>query len=135
MFFCTKQGGKKGNVPYGTLTDINESPLKFGLLYVGTDDGLVHVSKDGGYNWTKITDGLPENMWVSRVTASAFSESRVYLSLNGYRWDNFDAMVYVSEDYGKTWTAIGKDLPTESVNVIKEDPKNENILPFKKELE
>ncbi|UZR96010.1 WD40/YVTN/BNR-like repeat-containing protein [Chondrinema litorale] len=121
-------GGKNGNVPYGTLTDINESPLKFGLLYVGTDDGLVHVSKDGGYNWTKITADLPENMWVSRVTASAFSESRVYLSLNGYRWDNFDAMVYVSEDYGKTWTAIGKDLPAESVNVIKEDPKNENIL-------
>ena len=122
------EGGKKGNVPYGTLTDINESPIKFGLIYVGSDDGLVHVSKDGGYNWEIITAGLPENMWVSRVTASAFSESRVYLSLNGYRWDNFEAMVYVSEDYGKTWIKIGKNLPVEPVNVIKEDPKNENLL-------
>jgi len=122
------KGEKTGNVPYGTLTSIDESPKKFGLIYVGSDDGLVHVSKDGGYNWSKISDNLPQNFWVSRVDASAHQEGRVYVSLNGYRFDNFEALVYVSEDYGKNWTQIGKNLPKEPVNVVKEDPNNENIV-------
>ncbi|MDW7694971.1 glycosyl hydrolase [Flammeovirgaceae bacterium SG7u.111] len=122
-------GGKKGNVPYGTLATIHESPLKFGLIYVGSDDGLIHVSKDGGYNWEKVSDGLGgKELWVSRVQASAHKEPRVYASLNGYRSDNFEALVYASEDYGKTWKKIGLDLPAEPVNVIKEDPENEDIL-------
>jgi len=122
------KGGKKGNVPYGTLTTISESPLKFGLIYVGTDDGLIQLSKDGGSNWTDVSNGLPKNQWVSRVVASAYKKGRVYTTLNGYRWDNFEAMAYVSEDYGQTWTAIGTGLPTEPINVIKEDPENENLL-------
>ncbi len=122
------KGGKQGDVPYGTLSTIHESPLRFGLLYAGSDDGLVHVSRDGGYSWTNINNGLPEDQWVSRVQASAFEEGRVYLSLNGYRWDDFTAMVYVSEDYGTTWQRIGEDLPLEPVNVVKEDPTNENLL-------
>lgn len=121
-------GGVKGDVAFGTLSTIHESPLRFGLLYAGSDDGLVHVSRDGGYSWQKIMNDLPENLWVSRVQASAYAEGRVYLSLNGYRWDDFTPYVYLSEDYGQTWQAIGKDLPPEPVNVIKEDPKNENIL-------
>lgn len=122
------QGGKKGDVPYGTLTMIHESPLRFGLIYAGSDDGLVHVSKDGGYSWENISEGLPKNYWVSRVIASAHEEGRVYVTLNGYRFDDFAAMVYVSEDYGKTWKQLGKDLPAEPVNVIREDPTNENLL-------
>jgi len=122
------QGGKKGDVAYGTLTTITESPLRFGLIYVGSDDGLIHVSKDAGQTWTKITNGLPANYWVSRVQASNHLESRVIASLNGYRWDNFSALIYTSEDYGQTWKQIGLDLPKEPVNVIKEDPENENIL-------
>ncbi|CAD5250577.1 MULTISPECIES: sialidase family protein [unclassified Imperialibacter] len=121
-------GGKKGNVSYGTLTVIAESPTRFGLLYTGSDDGLIHVSKDGGYSWTKIVSGLPQNYWVSNVESSKHKESRVYASLNGYRWDNFDALVYVSEDYGATWKKIGSNLPKESVNIIREDPENENVL-------
>ncbi|HKK78828.1 MAG TPA: hypothetical protein VJ933_04330, partial [Phaeodactylibacter sp.] len=122
------QGGQKGDVPYGTLSSIHESPLKFGLLYAGSDDGLVHVSKDGGHEWTNISAGLPENLWVSRVQASAHEKSRVYLTLNGYRWDDFNPYLYVSEDYGDSWKAIGKDLPLEPINVVKEDPENPNIL-------
>lgn len=122
------KGGQKGNVPYGTLTSIHESPMQFGLLYVGSDDGYIHVSKDVGQTWERISDALPQDYWVSRVQASSHQKGRVYASLNGYRWDNFEALNFVSEDYGKTWTAIGKDLPSEPVNVIKEDPKNENIL-------
>ena len=122
------QGGKKGDVPYGTLASIHESPLQFGLLYTGSDDGLIHVSKDGGHEWYNISAGLPENLWVSRVQASSHQKSRVYLSLNGYRWDDFTPYLYLSEDFGNNWQAIGKDLPLEPINVIKEDPINENIL-------
>jgi len=65
---------------------------------------------------------------VSRITASKFKEGRVYASLNGYRSDDFNSYLFLSEDYGSTWTAIAKDLPSEPVNVIKEDPKSENII-------
>lgn len=121
-------GGAKGNVPYGTLTTISESPLKFGLLYVGSDDGLLHVSRDGGETWTNISAGLPEKQWVSRVEASAHVRGRVYASLNGYRWDDFTAYLYVSEDYGQHWTRLGENLPAEPVNVVREDPENPNLL-------
>lgn len=122
------KGGKKGDVSYGTLTTISESALRFGLIYVGSDDGLIHVSTDAGESWKKITENLPVNFWVSRVFASQHKEGRVYASLNGYRWDNFSPMVYVSEDYGANWKNISANLPSEPVNVIKEDPVNENIL-------
>lgn len=122
------QGGIKGDVPYGTLTTIDESPLRFGLLYCGSDDGLVHVSRNGGFSWQRITNGLPADMWVSRVEASGFKEGRVYVSLNGYRWDHFDAYVYRSDDYGNTWERIATDLPHEPVNVVREDPVNSDLL-------
>jgi photosystem II stability/assembly factor-like uncharacterized protein len=121
-------GGLKGDVGYGTLTSIDESPLKFGLIYTGSDDGAIHVSKDGGYNWENISKKLPQNMWVSTVVASNHSENRVYTSLNGYRWDDFTPYLYVSEDNGKKWERLGTNLPAEAINVIKEDPKNANLL-------
>ena len=67
----------------------------------------------------------PQSMWVSRIQASAFEEGRVYVTLNGYRYDNFEPMVYVSENYGNTWRKIGLNLPKEPVNVVKEDPKKQ----------
>ncbi|MCB9340537.1 MAG: glycosyl hydrolase [Lewinellaceae bacterium] len=121
-------GPKAGDVPFGTLTAIHESPLKFGLLYTGSDDGRVHVSRDGGVNWQDISAGLPAGLWVSRIQASQYKESRVYLSLNGYRLDDFTPYVFVSENYGETWQQLGDDLPLEPVNVVKEDPVNENLL-------
>ncbi|KAA3657156.1 MAG: glycosyl hydrolase, partial [Calditrichaeota bacterium] len=69
------QGGLPGNVPYGTLTSIDESPLRFGLIYTGSDDGLVHVTLDGGFSWQRISDALPQHLWVSRVEASPHEES------------------------------------------------------------
>ncbi len=122
------QGGRKGDVPYGTLASIHESPLQFGLLYTGSDDGLVHLSRDGGYSWQNITAGLPENLWVSRVQASAHEKPRVYVALNGYRYDDFTPYLYVSDDYGSNWRRIGEGLPLEPVNVIKEDPANPDLL-------
>jgi len=121
-------GGRPGDVPYGTLVTIDESPLEFGLLYVGSDDGLVHVSRDGGHAWQRISDRLPEHLWVSRVEASNHAEGRVYVSLNGYRWDDFEAHVYRSDDYGASWERIDGGLPPEPVNVVTEDPHNEDVL-------
>jgi photosystem II stability/assembly factor-like uncharacterized protein len=121
-------GERKGDVPYGTLTTIHESSVRFGLIYTGSDDGHLHVSKDGGASWAKISSRLPQNLYVSRVQASAFKESRVYVTLNGYRNDHFLPYLFVSDDYGSTWKQIGLDLPFEPVNVVIEDPVKDSIL-------
>jgi len=121
-------GGKKGNVAYGTLTSIAESPFQFGLLYTGSDDGLVQISKNGGGSWTIISNSFPKELWVSRVIASKHKKERVYVTLNGYRFDDFTPYVFMSDNYGQTWQNIGNSLPTSSVNVIREDPENENVL-------
>ncbi|WP_026451123.1 WD40/YVTN/BNR-like repeat-containing protein [Aequorivita capsosiphonis] len=122
------QGGKPGNVAYGTLSAISESNFQFGLLYTGSDDGLVYVSKDAGGNWRKISDSFPKDLWVSRVIASSHKKERVYVTLNGYRSDDFKPYVYVSDNYGATWKDISSNLPTSPINVIKEDPVHENLL-------
>ncbi|SFW57017.1 Uncharacterized protein SAMN05660313_02543 [Cellulophaga fucicola] len=122
-------GGKKGNVAYGTLTTVSESPFKFGLIYTGSDDGAIQITKNGGGSWEKISDNLKnEELWVTRVAASKHKQERVYVTLNGYRWDNYTPYVYMSNDYGKSWKNIGETIPASPVNVILEDPENENLL-------
>jgi photosystem II stability/assembly factor-like uncharacterized protein len=118
----------QGDVPFGTTTTISESPIRFGLIYVGTDDGNVQVSKDGGNSFTIISQKFPKGLYVSRVIASKFNVARVYVTLNGYRNDHFNAYVYQSDDYGTTWKQIMKDLPSEPVNVIKEDAVSDQVL-------
>jgi photosystem II stability/assembly factor-like uncharacterized protein len=122
------KGKKEGDTPFGTCTTMSESPLKFGLIYVGTDDGNIQVSQDGGNTFTLISKKLPQGLYVSRVVASKYSVSRLYATLNGYRNDHFRAYVFVSEDFGGSWTALGKNLPEEPVNVIIEDEIKEDIL-------
>lgn len=122
------KGKVEGNVPFGTLTTISESPFQFGLLYTGSDDGLIQLSKDAGINWTKISDNLPQNLWVSRIKASVHKKERVYATLNGYRNDDFKSYIYVSDDYGNTWKSIVNNIGQNSINVILEDTENENIL-------
>ena len=121
-------GGRKGDVAYGTLTSVHESDLEFGLIYTGSDDGQVNVTKNGGYTWENINMGLPSNLWVSRIQASSHDKAKVYLSLNAYRFDDFNSYVYKSVDYGVTWIEIGNNLPVEPVNVIKEDPAMAGLL-------
>ena len=117
-----------GDIPFQTLFAISESPLKFGLIYVGTDDGKVHVTKDGGKHWKEIMAGLPYKKWVSRMVASAYDLSTVYMTQNGKRDDDFAAYVWKSTDYGKTWVDISANIHLGPVNVIREDPVDKNIL-------
>ncbi|RLD29099.1 MAG: glycosyl hydrolase [Bacteroidetes bacterium] len=122
------KGGKKGNVAYGTLTAISESLFQFGLIYAGSDDGLLHITKNGGGNWDNISASFPKDLWISRVVASQHKKERVYVTLNGYRWDDFKVYVYMSEDYGQTWKSISSNIPMSPVNVIREDSENDNLL-------
>ena len=119
---------RKGDIPYQTIFTISESPLKFGVIYAGTDDGRVWMTKNSGTDWKEINRGIPYRKWVSRMEASRFSEGRVYMAQNGKRDDDFAAYIWKSEDYGQTWESIQSNIPYGPVNVIREDPKNENIL-------
>jgi len=121
-------GIKKGNVPYGTISAIDESAFKFGKLVVGTDDGLIQLSSDAGNSWKLISKNLPENLWISRVTFSKHKEDRIYVSLNGYRFDDFKSYVYYTDNNGESWIEIGNKLPHSPVNVVKEDPFYENVI-------
>ncbi|MCP4662515.1 MAG: glycosyl hydrolase [bacterium] len=118
----------RGNVPFATLTTLAESPLEFGLLWAGTDDGNVWVTDDGGVEWTEVSGALPADRWVTRVEASRHQRDRAWVSLSGYRDDDVASYLYATEDLGATWTAISAGLPAEPINVIREDPVNPDVL-------
>lgn len=119
---------ESGNVPFGTITTIAESHQTFGILYVGTDDGRLHMTPDGGFSWREIGNYLPSKFWCTRIETSHHTDGVVYMSLNNYRHDDFRTYVYKSQDFGQTWTSIKGNLPDESVNVIREDPLNPHVL-------
>jgi hypothetical protein len=118
----------QGNVPYSTITTISESPLKFGLVWVGTDDGRVQVTTDGGNTWSDRSLGLPGGLWVSSLTASPHDKATAFLSLTGYRQDDFHAYLYRTDDYGQTWRSLQGNLADEAVNIVLQDPVEENLL-------
>ena len=118
---------RQGNISYSTISSLSESPRQFGLIYAGTDDGQLHVTKNGGQKWEAIDNGLPAK-WVSRVVASRYDDSTVYLTMNGKRDDDFQAYVYCSTDCGVNWKDITSNLPGGPVNVIREDPWREGVL-------
>jgi photosystem II stability/assembly factor-like uncharacterized protein len=126
------RGAVPGDVPFGTLSCLTESPLRFGLLWAGSDDGLVHVSRDGGSSWQNVSAGLPEWLWVSRIEVSKHDTATALVALNGYRWDHFESYLYRTTNYGKTWTRLGATgdapLPAEPINVVRQDPANPKLL-------
>jgi len=120
----------EGVAPYGNISTVDESPMRQGLLYVGTDDGLVQVSRDGGETWKRIDTfpGVPERSWVSRVTASSHAEGTVYVTFDAHKSNDFKPYVIKSTDYGDTWTSIASNLPDGSLHVIREHPQNAALL-------
>jgi photosystem II stability/assembly factor-like uncharacterized protein len=119
---------QQDDVSFATITSISESPLKFGLLYAGTDDGRIQATQDHGRTWTDISPGLPFNKHVSRVTASAYREGTVYVSLNGIRDDDVAPYLFRSGDFGRTWADLSGGIPGGAVCVIREDPRKEGVL-------
>jgi photosystem II stability/assembly factor-like uncharacterized protein len=115
-------------IPYQTIVSMSESPKKKGLLYIGSDDGRLHSTVDGGREWADLTSHLPTRKWISRVVASEHSEGTVYVTQRGREEDDFAPYVYASTDYGKTFKNIAGNIPAGPVNVIREDPANPAIL-------
>lgn len=117
---------------YPTLSAIDESPVEAGVLYTGTDDGNVHVSRDDGTRWVEVSDrmeGLPGDAWINGIEASSHVAGRVYVTANDYRNNDYGNYVYASEDYGETWTRIDGGVPEGAVTrTLREDHKNPDVL-------
>jgi photosystem II stability/assembly factor-like uncharacterized protein len=115
-------------IPFQTITALAESPRRQGLLYAGTDDGKLHVTRDGGKTWTELTGQVPTRKWYSRVVPSLHAEGVVYVTQRGREDDDFGVYVYKSTDFGKTFTSLAANIPAGSVNVLREDPGDPNVL-------
>jgi photosystem II stability/assembly factor-like uncharacterized protein len=115
-----------------TIITVSESPLREGLIWVGTDDGNVQLTRDGGGHWTNVRSnipGVPEGIWVSRVEASRFAEGICYVTFDGHRSDVFTPWVFKTTDFGRSWKSIAANLPDgDCVYVIEEDPQNPDLL-------
>ncbi len=121
-----------GTSSFGEIVTISDSPLDADVLWVGTDDGNVQVSRDGGRSWTEVSgnvSGVPAGTYVSRVAASAVGPGVAYASFDAHRDGDFAPYVYKTLDYGRKWTQLTNGLPEEgSVNVIVEHPTNPGLL-------
>ncbi|WP_419213357.1 WD40/YVTN/BNR-like repeat-containing protein [Maribacter sp. X9] len=115
---------------YGTIFTANESPLKEGLLWVGSDDGLIHVSKNGGDTWENVTpSNMPEWSMVNSIEPSYFDEGTCYVAATRYKLGDFQPYLYKTTDYGKSWTKITNGIPEEHfTRVVREDPKKKGLL-------
>ncbi|HKP37307.1 MAG TPA: hypothetical protein VJT71_10640 [Pyrinomonadaceae bacterium] len=121
-----------GYTSYGYIVTIAESPVVPGILWAGTDDGNIQISRDGGATWTNVAKNVPgigELYHISRIEPSHFDAATAYLSVDGHRFDDWKPYVFVTRDYGATWSSISSNLPAVGhVNVIREDPKNKDLL-------
>ncbi|KQC30480.1 WD40/YVTN/BNR-like repeat-containing protein [Flagellimonas eckloniae] len=115
---------------YCTIFAANESPIKEGLLWVGSDDGLIHVTKDGGANWENVTPpNMPEWNMINSIEPSAFDEGTCYVAATRYKLGDFQPYLYKTTDYGKTWYKITNGINNEHfTRVLREDPKVKGLL-------
>ncbi|MCW5936962.1 MAG: hypothetical protein KIT11_06630 [Fimbriimonadaceae bacterium] len=112
-----------------TVVTIDESPRKAGVLWTGSDDGLIYLSKDDGGSWKNVTPKEVGGRYVSRVVASAHADGRAYASIDGHRSDDMDPLILATEDWGRTWTDVTGDLPKgRSVKVVREDLFSPDVL-------
>lgn len=117
--------------PYGTIVAFSESPLDENLLYVGTDDGLIQITEDGGKNWTKISafPGVPAKTYVNMVFASKHNKNVVYACFNNHKNGDFKPYIFISADKGRTWSNISSTLPKRgSTYALEEDHIDANLL-------
>ena len=119
---------KIGDINYQTIQTLDESPLRQGLLYAGTDDGRIWRTKDGGKTWTEIRNGAVPQRWVSRIVASKYDLGTVYMTQTGRRDDDFQVYIWKSTNFGDSWEDISGNIPVGPVNVIREDPVKPDIL-------
>ncbi|MCZ6918671.1 MAG: glycosyl hydrolase [Gemmatimonadetes bacterium] len=123
---------------YPTISAVAESPLREGLLYAGTDDGNLQISRDGGTVWANVEarlPGLPPSAWISGIEPSRHAEGTVYVAVNNYRNNDFANYLYRSDDFGRTWRAIVDGLPPgRVVRTVREDLRNANVLYLGTEL-
>lgn len=114
----------------GSATALSESPRNPNVLWVGTDDGYVWVTRDGGKEWVNVTKniGLPKHFHVASLEASRFEEGRCYVVFDAHRSDDDDPYVYVTHDFGRTWKSLRANLPWGSTRVLREDLQNRNLL-------
>ena len=120
----------RGNVPHCTITTVDESRKRAGVLWVGTDDGNVWFTENDGNSWTQVNDkipGAPAKYWVSRVHASPHDEKTAWVAFTGFREDDWTPYLFKTTDMGKTWTRV-EGLPNEQLCVIKQDAVNPNLL-------
>jgi photosystem II stability/assembly factor-like uncharacterized protein len=123
-----------GIVAYSTIVSLSESPLIPGVVWAGTDDGNVQVSRDGGLTFSEVgrnLPGLPANhlYWISRIDASHFDAGTAYVSVDGHRSDDLKPYLFVTRDYGQTWEGISSNLPASGfVQVVREDPRNKELI-------
>ena len=120
-----------GQSSYGNLTAIAESPLDPAVLYAGSDDGLLQVTRDGGATWTDATGnvgGLPPHTYVTRIVASRGAEGEVFAVFDGHRSDDFAPHIYASGDHGENWERITDGLPATSMNALAQHPTAHNLL-------
>ena len=118
---------------YPTITTISESPLTANVLWAGTDDGNVQVTRDGGKTWSNVAakvPGVPKGTYVSRVVASKYAEGAAYVTFDGHRSDDYAIYIFATSDYGETWKSIRNGIPDTagSVHVVREHPRNANLL-------
>ncbi len=114
-----------------TIITISESPVAKGVIWCGTDDGNVQVTRDGGKTWENVVKnipGLPANTWCSRIEASHFEAGTAYAAFDGHRQNDYGTYVYKTTDYGKTWSSLRGNLPFGWVHVVREDLKNRDLL-------
>jgi photosystem II stability/assembly factor-like uncharacterized protein len=112
---------------YRAITTLAESPVKQGVLFAGTDNADLWVSKDDGGSWASIGERLPKR-YITKVCASPHDPNRVFASLSGASLDDYAPHLFRSEDLGKTWKSIGKGLPHEPINIVYEDPHVSDLL-------
>ncbi|MGH9472156.1 MAG: hypothetical protein ACRD1M_05390 [Terriglobales bacterium] len=118
---------------YPTITELAQSPMNAQVLWAGTDDGNLQVSRDGGQDWSNVAgnvQGVPKGAWVSRIEPSGTAPGTAYVSFDGHRSDDMHAYICKTTDYGQTWTSIGGGIPASagSIHVVREDPSNPNLL-------